>query len=92
MKHWDTHPEFVDGCKPCKWASVSMGTAMITQERQGKGLMGDMGTRKYVEKMFADRRRDGQADPVPATKEAAKFAPAMGVMRDKKYRKDNGGL
>jgi hypothetical protein len=69
-----------------------MGTATITQERKGEGPMGDEGTRKYVEKMYADRRRDGRPDPVPENKESARFAPAAGVSRSKDYKKNNNGL
>jgi hypothetical protein len=54
--------------------------------------MGDEGTRAYVEKMYADRRRDGFPDPVPQNSQAAKFAPAAGVSRSKNYKKNNGGL
>ena len=93
MKHRETHPEYVEDCKPCKWATVGLSAASIIRERQGEGpALGDQGTKAYVEKMFEDRRRDGLADPIPRTKEAAKFAPAAGVTRDKKYRKANGGL
>ena len=92
MKHWETHPEFVEGCKPCKWATVGLSTATITRERSGKGPMGDGGTREYVRKMFEDRRREGRSDPVPMTPEARKFMPAAGPMRDKKYKEANGGL
>lgn len=92
MKHWDTHPQYIEDCQPCKWASLSYNTDTFTKERKGEGPMGDQGTRAYVEKMYEDRRREGRADPVPTTKEAAKFAPAAGVARDKNYKKNNGGL
>lgn len=92
MKHWETHPEYVNDCDPCRWATVALSSATITQERKGDGPMGDSGTQEYVNKMFADRRRDGQADPVPANKTAAKFAPAAGVSRGKNYKEINGGL
>ena len=92
MKHRETHPEHVEGCLPCKWATVSTNTYGITKERKGEGLMGDEGTRAYVEKMYEDRRRDGRPDPVPKTKEAAAFAPAAGVSRAKNYKEINGGL
>ena len=92
MKHWETHPEYQENCQPCKWASLNMGTGTITLERKGEGPMGDEGTQAYVNKMFADRRRDGKADPIPATKEARKFMPAAGVNRGKGYKEANGGL
>lgn len=93
MKHWEKHPEYVEDCQPCKWATVGLSTATITREREGKGPgLGDGGTKEYVTKMFEDRRRDGYADPIPENPEAAKFAPAVGVFRDKKYREANGGL
>jgi hypothetical protein len=93
MKHWETHPEYVEGCNPCRWATVGVSTATITQERRGGGPMGDSGTRAYVNKMFADRRRDGLSDPVPTTAEARKFMPAAGVAGNtKEYKKANGGL
>ena len=92
MKHWETHPVYVDGCHPCRWTTVALSSATITQERKGEGPMGDGGTQEYVNKMFADRRRDGLSDPVPTTPQAAKFAPAAGVSRGKSYKKNNGGL
>ena len=92
MKHRETHPEYQDGCLPCKWSTVGTDTHTFTLERKGEGPMGDEGTRAFVEKMYTDRRRDGRADPVPKNKEAAKFAPAAGVARSKNYKKDNNGL
>ncbi len=92
MKHWETHPDVVEGCKPCKWTTIGLSSAGITRERKGEGPMGDSGTREYVSKMFADRRREGMADPIPTTPQARKFMPAAGVMRDRKYREANGGL
>jgi hypothetical protein len=92
VKHWETHPEYVKGCQPCKWATLNMGTAEFTMERKGEGPMGNDGTRAYVRNMFESRRAAGMTDPIPSTPAAAKFAPAMGMQRDKKYRKINGGL
>jgi len=93
MKHWATHPSYVDGCQQCKWASVAVSTAQFSRERRGDGMMkDDTGTRAYVEKMYADRRAAGMADPIPENAEAAKFAPAIGTAGGKKYRELNGGL
>ena len=92
MKHWETHPEYTEGCQPCKWATVSLSSATISLERKGEGPHGDLGTREYVNKMFEDRRRDGRPDPVPAEGNDGAFAPAEGVARDKNYKKINGGL
>lgn len=92
MKHWETHPEYQDGCQPCKWATVGLSAAQITKERRGEGPMGDSGTQEYVNKMFKDRRSASMADPIPENAHAAKFAPAIGVNGGSKYRKANGGL
>ncbi len=93
MKHWEKHPEYQDDCKPCKWASVAMSTAQFSRERKGEGMMkDDTGTRAYVNKMYADRRAAGMADPIPENAEAAKYAPAIGTAGGKEYRKLNGGL
>jgi len=92
MKHWETHPVYVDNCRPCKWATVALSSATITKERRGQGPNGDGGTREYVNKMFADRRAAGMADPIPENANAAKFAPAIGTAGGKEHRKVNGGL
>ncbi len=92
MKHWETHPDLVEGCKPCKWTTVNLSAAAIKRERQGGGPNGDGGTREYVNKMFADRRAAGMSDPVPHNAESRKFMPAVGVHGGKKYREANGGL
>ncbi len=93
MKHWETHPEYQDGCQPCKWATVSLSSAQVTRERRGEGMMvDDSGTRSYVDKMYADARAAGRADPIPENKKAAQYAPSIGTAGGKKYRKLNGGL
>ena len=92
MKHWETHPDIVEGCKPCKWTTVGLSAAGIKRERQGMGSHGDEGTRAYVNHMFEQRRADGRADPIPENAEARKFMPAVGVHGGKKYREANGGL
>jgi hypothetical protein len=91
----DGRPVNRDGvCFACKIKSVRFGVEGVARERKGKGpgLTGYESTSEYVRQMYAQRRKDGLADPVPANKEAAKFAPAAGVMRDKKYKEANNGL
>ena len=92
MKHWETHTDIVEGCKPCKWTTIGLSSAGITRERKGQGPMGDNGTREYVHKMFSDRRGAGMADPIPENAEARKYMPAVGVHGGRKYREANGGL
>ncbi len=93
MLHRKTHPEFQDGCAPCKWATLGLSAASFSRERRGEGMSSeDSGTRAYVEKMYADRRAAGMADPVPSNKKAAAFAPAIGTAGGRKYREANGGL
>lgn len=93
MKHWETHPEFVEGCNPCKWATIRTSTETFTRERRGEGPDGDGGTGSYVRKMFAQRRAEGKPDPIPANKASAQFAPAAGPMGNtKKYKEANNGI
>jgi hypothetical protein len=81
-------------CFPHKIKSVRFGVEGIARERKGggPGVTGTEGTREYVRQMYEQRRKDGLPDPVPANKEAAKFAPAAGPMANKKYREANNGL
>ena len=92
MKHWETHPQEVEGCKPCKWTTIGLATGQFTLERKGEAAMGDNGTRAYVEHMFEQRRSAGLSDPIPTDDNNGKFAPAIGVHGGKKYRKANAGL
>ena len=61
-------------------------------ERNGGDVTGGRGTREYVRSMYERRRANGLPDPVATTKEAAAFAPAIGVAGGKKYRAANGGI
>jgi hypothetical protein len=91
--HQRTHPGLdVSGCFGCKIATVNLPTAALAMERDGRSVTGGDTTREYVRRMFEKRRADGLPDPVPETAAAAKFAPAAGVARDKKYKEANNGL
>jgi len=79
-------------CFHHKVKTVRTGIEALKRENKGEGVFGDMGERQYVDSMYKARREAGLADPVPENAKAAKFAPAMGVHRDKKYRETNGGL
>lgn len=93
IKHQEKHFDLnVEGCFGCKIASVKMQTAGLQMEREGKDATGGMGTRNYVKQMYNQRRKDGLPDPYPKNKKAAQYAPAKGVVRDKKYKEANGGL
>ncbi len=92
MKHRETHPQDVEGCKPCKWTSIGLSSAQFTRERKGRGPLGDGGSREYVEHMFEQRRSAGMSDPVPASENDGRWAPAVGVKGGKKYREANAGL
>lgn len=77
-----------------KMKTIRFGVEGVRRERNGKGLGpdGDSSTREYVRNMYEQRRKDGLPDPIPENAEAAKFAPAAGPMRDKKYKEANNGL
>lgn len=81
MKHWETHPEYVDGCFGCKLTTVNADASTFTRERNGDGVTGGMTNREYVKDMYEKRRAAGLEDPVPSNKKAAAFAPGKGVFR-----------
>ena len=81
------------GCYGCKILTVQLNTGSFTRERESRGIgFSDEGTAAYVRDMYASRRAAGMADPVAENAAAAKFAPAAGMSRNKKYRKANAGL
>lgn len=92
MKHWETHPSFVDGCFGCKITTVTADASALTRERNGVDVTMGMGTEAYVKRMYRRAREEGKPDPIPATKAAARYAPAAGVDRGKNYKKVNNGL
>ena len=93
MIHFKTHPDPVSGCFGCKIVTVQLNAGAFTREREGRGPgFSDEGTRSYVRSMYAQRRAAGLPDPVAENAESAKFAPAAGVNRSKKYKAVNGGL
>ena len=77
-----------------KIRTIRFGVEEFARERKGGSPGPDpyAGTREYVENMYEQRRKDGLPDPIPENAEAAKFAPAAGPMRGKKYREANNGL
>jgi hypothetical protein len=81
VKHWETHPEYVDGCYGCKLTTVTADAGSFSRERSGDGPTSGMGTREYVKDMFESRRAAGREDPVPENRKAAAFAPGKGVFR-----------
>ncbi len=92
MKHRSKHPDYVEDCLPCKWSTIGLSSAQFTRERKGRGPLGDGGTREYVNHMFEQRRLDDRSDPIPASENDNKFAPAIGVKGGRKYREANAGL
>ena len=92
MKHWETHPEFVDGCYGCKLTTINMSAAAVSMERRGDDVSGGMGTASYVRNMYEKRRAAGQPDPEPENAKAARYAPKMPLEGRKKYREINNGL
>ncbi len=78
MIHRESHPVYVEGCKPCKWSTLSLHSVSLSQERRGEGLTGGMTNREYVHKMYADRRREGLPDPEPENAKAAVNVPKEG--------------
>ena len=81
MKHWETHPDYVEGCFGCKLTTVKGNTENLSRERAGVDVTGGMGTSEYVKKMYEDRRAAGLPDPEPENKKSAKFAPRRGIVR-----------
>lgn len=62
-------------------------------EREGKDVTGGRGTKAYVKSMYDKARAAGRPDPEPMNSEAAKYAPAAGVLGNtKKYKEANNGL
>ena len=87
------HPSFVEDCFGCKLTTIQMSSADFTMEREGKDVTGGQGTSAYVKRMYESARANGKADPVPMNDEAAKYAPAAGVLGNtKKYKAANNGL
>lgn len=68
-------------CLRHKLLTVSTDTGAIKRERNGTDVSAGMGTRKYVEDMYAVRRKAGLPDPEPANAKAARYAPKRGVFR-----------
>lgn len=68
-------------CLRHKLLTVKPATAGLKREREGRDVSGGMGTRKYVEDMFASRRAAGLPDPEPENRHAARYAPKKGVFR-----------
>lgn len=81
MKHWETHPTYVEGCFGCKISTVRGNTENLAREREGRGPGGDMSNREYVRKMYEDRRAAGLEDPEPENRKAAALAPKRGIVR-----------
>lgn len=81
MIHWETHPEYVEGCFACKISTVTGNTANLRRDREGRGPGGDMSTREYVKDMYEKRRARGLPDPEPENRKAAAMAPARGILR-----------
>lgn len=91
MKHFETHPSYVEGCYGCKLTTISGLTAALAMEREGRDITGGEGTKAYVDKMYADARAAGKPDPIPENSKAAAYAPAAGVLGNtKEYRRING--
>lgn len=91
MKHFETHPEYVEGCFGCKLTTIAGHTAALRMEREGRDVTGGEGTKAYVENMYREARAKGERDPIPANSKAAAYAPAAGVLGNtKEYRRING--
>lgn len=63
MIHRRTHPEFVEGCKPCKWATVAFGTvpggAKDARNGVGNARQRERDLHRYREKRRASEQPDG---------------------------------
>ena len=75
-----------------KVKTVRTNIADLRRENRGEGVAGNSGTAEYVRSMYAARRASGLPDPEPENREAAKFAPAIGVHGGREHRARNGGL
>jgi hypothetical protein len=79
-------------CLRHKLLTVNANVEHLRQERNGTDLTQGRGTRAYVENMYAKRRAQGLPDPLPTTKEAARYAPKVGLTKSRKYKEANNGL
>jgi hypothetical protein len=87
FKHRETHPELdVEGCFGCKVTTIRSATVGLARERMGTDVTAGRGTTEYVRGMYEKRRADGLPDPIPENSKAARYAPPMGVIRDKKLK------
>lgn len=68
-------------CLTHKLKTVRAGTLHLKRERNGDDVTGGMGTRAFVEDMYAKRRSLGVEDPEPANSKAARYAPKKGILR-----------
>ena len=63
MKHRQTHPEYQEGCKPCKWASISFATVPGGAKDRRTGISGvrqrEKDLHRYRDKRQAGERPDG---------------------------------
>jgi len=62
-------------CFKHKIQTIRSSTEGLKREREGRDVTGGQGTRKYVEDMYAQKRRQGLPDPIPENKASARFAP-----------------
>lgn len=76
-------------CFTHKIKTIRVGTEPLKREREGTDVTMGMGTEQYAKRMYAKYRAEGKPDPIPENTKAARYAPAKGVFRDKKYKEAN---
>lgn len=77
-------------CFKHKIQTIRTNVENVKREREGRDPSGGQGNSAYVRDMFERRRAQGLPDPVPETKEAARYAPAPPLENRKEYNRING--
>jgi hypothetical protein len=68
VKHRERHPEYQEGCNPCKWRSISFGTVPGGARDQRTGI-GNANQRERDLHRYREKRRAGE-QPDGTTREA----------------------
>ena len=68
MRHRQTHPEYVEGCKPCRWATISFGT-VPGGARDARNGVSNAKQRERDLHRYREKRRAGE-QPDGTTKQA----------------------
>ena len=59
-KHHETHPEYVEGCNPCRWSTVYVGPTSDVDRTQHKAYrLREADLHRYRDKRKAGEQPDG---------------------------------